>query len=330
MCSARLISKPRSPPARAFATSSTASILSAIRYKDPSRMPVTIHQIHPVFVGEVAGVDCRKPLSPENVAAIEAGMNEYAVLVFRDQNITDEEQIAFTRHFGELESYSTPGHIRRREEQRLGTGIADFSNLDKDGRIMSAEDRVWFFKLGDRLWHSDSSFRSVPAKYSLLSGRVIPSWGANTEFADMRAAYDALDERTQAEVEDLVCEHSLIYSRAAIGFTDMTQEEIAAFRPMHQPLVRTHPVTGRKSLFLAAHAGAILGWTIPEGCMFLRELTEHATQREFVYSHAWKVHDLVMWDNRCTMHRARRFDRNEVRDVRRTTLAGEAPLALSR
>ena len=289
-------------------------------------MPVSIRQIHPVFVGEVAGVDCRKPLSPENVGAIEAGMDEYAVLVFRDQNITDEEQIAFTRHFGELESYSTPGHIRRREEQRLGTGIADFSNLDKDGRIMSAEDRVWFFKLGDRLWHSDSSFRPAPAKYSLLSGRVIPSWGASTEFADMRAAYDALDERNKAEVEDLVCEHSLIYSREAIGFTDLTPEEIAAFRPVRQPLVRTHPVTGRKSLFLAAHAGAIVGWTIPEARMFLRDLTEHATRPEFVYSHEWRPYDLVMWDNRQTMHRARRFDRNEVRDVRRTTLGGDAPL----
>ena len=250
-------------------------------------------------------------------------MNQYAVLVFRDQNLTDEEQIAFTRHFGELENYNTPGHVRRREDQRLGPGIADFSNLDKHGNIMSDEDRVWFFKLGDRLWHSDSSFRPVPAKYSLLSARVLPSWGANTEFADMRGAYDALDRRTKAEIEDLVCEHSLIYSREAIGFTDLTAEEITAFRPVRQRLVRTHPATGRKSLFLSSHAGAIVGWTIPEGRMFLRDLTEHATAPAFVYSHAWRPHDLVMWDNRATMHRARRFDRNEVRDVRRTTLAGD-------
>ena len=288
-------------------------------------MSVTIRQIHPVFVGEVAGVVCRRPLSAEDVAAIEAGMDEYAVLVFRDQNITDEEQIAFTRHFGELESYRTAGHIRKREDQRLGPGIADFSNLDKHGNIMSDRDRVWFFKLGDRLWHSDSSFRPIPAKYSLLSGRVLPSWSANTEFADMRAAYDALDARTKAEIENLVCEHSLIYSREAIGFTHMTPEEIAAFRPVRQRLVRTHPVTGRKSLFLSSHAGAITGWTIPEARVFLRDLVEHATQREFVYSHAWRPYDLVMWDNRTTMHRARRFDRNEVRDVRRTTLAGDAP-----
>ena len=286
---------------------------------------VSIRPLTPVFAGEVAGVDCRRPLDPAAVAAIEAGMDRYAVLVFRDQKLSDEEQIAFTRHFGELENYATPGHIRRREEQRLGPGIADFSNLDKDGNIMSAEERVWFFKLGDRLWHSDSSFRPIPAKYSLLSGRVIPSWGADTEFADMRAAYDALDPRTKAEIEDLVCEHSLIYSREAIGFSDLSPEEIAAFKPVRQRLVRTHPVSGRKSLFLASHAGAILGWTIPEARMFLRDLVEHATQREFVYAHQWRVGDLVMWDNRQTMHRARRFDRNEVRDVRRTTLAGDAP-----
>jgi alpha-ketoglutarate-dependent 2,4-dichlorophenoxyacetate dioxygenase len=288
-------------------------------------MSVSIRRLHPVFVGEVAGIDCRKPLSPREVAAIEAGMDEYAVLIFRDQNITDEEQIAFTRHFGELENYNTPGHVLKRQDRRLGPGIADFSNLDRHGNIMSAEDRVWFFKLGDRLWHSDSSFRPVPAKYSVLSARVLPSWGSNTEFADMCAAYDALDDRTKAEIEDLICEHSLIYSREAIGFIELTAEEIAAFQPVRQRLVRAHPATGRKSLFLSSHAGAIVGWTIPEARMFLRDLTEHATQREFVYSHCWQPHDLVIWDNRSTMHRARRFDRNEVRDVRRTTLAGDLP-----
>jgi alpha-ketoglutarate-dependent 2,4-dichlorophenoxyacetate dioxygenase len=289
-------------------------------------MPLSIRPLHPMFAAEIEGVDCRRPLERAVVDAIERAMDEYAVLVFPGQDITDAEQIDFTRHFGELEGYNTAGHIRKREEQRLGSGIADFSNLDKSGALMSTEDRVWFFKLADRLWHSDSSFRPVPAKYSLLSGRVLPSWGANTEFADMRAAYDALDDRTKTEIEDLVCEHSLIYSRAAIGFTQLTAEELEAFRPVRQPLVRVHPVTGRKSLFLAAHAGAIVGWTVPEAQMFLRDLTEHATQREFVYSHVWRRYDLVMWDNRTTMHRARRFDHREVRDVRRTTLAGEARL----
>ena len=286
-------------------------------------MSVTIRGLHPVFAGEVSGIDCRAPLSPAEVAAVEAGMDQYAVLVFHDQNLTDQQQLAFTHHFGELEGYNTPGHIRKQADSRLAQGMADFSNLDKSGAIMSDQDRVWFFKLGDRLWHSDSSFRPVPAKYSLLSGRVLPSWGANTEFADMRAAYDALDDRTKAEVEDLVCEHSLAFSREAIGFTDLTDEERVAFRPIRQRLVRTHPVTGRKSLFLSAHAGTILGWTIPEARMFLRDLTEFATKDRFVYSHEWRVNDLVIWDNRTTMHRARRFDRNEVRDVRRTTLAGD-------
>ncbi len=289
-------------------------------------MPISIRPLTQVFAGEVAGVDCRRPLDPEEVAAIEAGMDRYAVLVFHDQPLDDAEQLAFTRHFGALENYATPGNIVGHQQKRLGPGMADFSNLDKDGNILSAEDRIWFFKLGDRLWHSDSSFRPIPAKYSLLSGRIIPSWGADTEFADMRAAYDALDPRTKAIVDDLVCEHSLMYSRGAIGFTELSPEEKAAFKPVRQPLVRAHPVTGRRSLFLASHAGAIVGWTIPEARMFLHELTEHATQKKFVYRHKWRVGDLVMWDNRQTMHRARRFDRNEVRDVRRTTLAGEAAI----
>jgi len=287
---------------------------------------LSIRPLRGAFAGEVSGVDITAPLDGADVAAIEAGMDAYAVLVFHDQRLTDEQQIAFTLNFGELESYKTPGHIRKGEDQRLGPGIADFSNLDRHGQIMSVEDRVWFFKLGDRLWHSDSSFRPAPAKYSLLSGRVIPSWGANTEFADMRAAYDALDARTRAEVASLICEHSLIYSRETIGFVDLTAEEIAAFAPVRHPLVRRHPVTGRPSLFLSAHAGAIVGWTVPEARIFLRDLTEHATQRELVYSHAWKPGDLVMWDNRATMHRARRFDYREVRDVRRTTLAGTPPI----
>ncbi|MCX7382969.1 MAG: TauD/TfdA family dioxygenase [Alphaproteobacteria bacterium] len=291
-------------------------------------MTVSIRQIHPSFAGEVTGVDCTQPLSAGDVAAIQAGMDHYGVLVFRDQPVNDDQQLAFTLHFGKLEAYNTAGHIKKKDDSRgLGAGIADFSNLDKSGNIISEQDRIWFFKLGDRLWHSDSSFRPVPAGYSLLSGRTIPTWGANTEFADMRGAYDALDDRTKAEIEDLICEHSLIFSREAIGFTDLTPEERAAFTPVRQRLVRIQERTGRRSLFLSSHAGTILGWTIPEARMFLRDLTEFATREQFVYSHPWHVGDLVIWDNRTTMHRARRFDRNEVRDVRRTTLAGHAATA---
>src|SRR3984957_8478443 len=291
--------------------------------KETTEMSESFRQLHPAFAGEVSGIDCSAPLSREETAAVDAAMDRYAVLVFRDQNITDEQQLAFTLHFGDLENYGSGGHIRKRTDSRLGAGMADFSNLDRNGRIMSAEDRVWFFKLGDRLWHSDSSFRPIPAKYSLLSGRIVPSWGANTEFADMRAAYDALDDRTKQEVEALICEPSLAFSREAIGFNDLTPEERAAFRPIRPRLVRTHPVTGRKSLFLSAHAGTIEGWTIPEARMFLRDLTEFATHDRFVYSHEWRVNDLVIWDNRTTMHRARRLHHREVRDLRRTTLAGD-------
>jgi alpha-ketoglutarate-dependent 2,4-dichlorophenoxyacetate dioxygenase len=174
------------------------------------------------------------------------------------------------------------------------------------------------------LWHSDSSYRPLPAKYSLLSGRIVVVRGGQTEFADMRAAYDTLDERTKAEIEDLVCEHSLMFSRGLLGFTEMSEAEREMFRPVRQRLVRTHPVTGRKSLFLSAHAGTIVGWPVPEARAFLRDLIEHATQPQLVYSHQWRQWDLVMWDNRQTMHRVRRFDENQVRDMRRTTVAGDA------
>ena len=199
------------------------------------------------------------------------------------------------------------------------------SNLDKNNKPFARDDRRRLFAIGNRLWHSDSSFKVVPAKYSLLHARSIPSKGGNTEFADMRAAYDALDEEMRAQVEDLVCEHSQLYSRAQLGFTDFTEEERIRFKPVLQRLVRVHPVTKRKSLYLSSHAGGIIGWPGPEAKAFLRDLNEAATQREFVYSHKWRVGDLVMWDNRQTMHRARPFPAEEPRDVRRTTLMGDAP-----
>jgi alpha-ketoglutarate-dependent 2,4-dichlorophenoxyacetate dioxygenase len=286
-------------------------------------MAVSIRQIHPVFVGEVSGVDLRQPLSRDEVAAIEAGMDRYAVLVFHDQNITDEQQIAFTRNFGEIEN-SAGGNVTKPEEHRLNPLMNDVSNLGRDHKPLTRDDRRRLFNLGNQLWHSDSSFRAIPAKYSLLSGRIIAKKGGNTEFADMRAAYDALDGETKALIEDLVCEHSLLYSRGLLGF-EVTPEEQAMFRPVRQRLVRTHPVTGRKSLYLASHAGTIVGWPMPEARALLRDLTEHATQPQFVYVHQWRQYDLVMWDNRQMMHRVRRFDESEIRDMRRTTVAGDAP-----
>ena len=285
-------------------------------------MSLSIRQIHPVFVGEVSGVTLTKPLTKPEVAAIEAGMDRYAVLVFRNQVITDDQQLAFTLNFGDIEN-AEGGNITKRSEYRLKDGMVDVSNLDKDGKPLARSDRRRMFNLGNRLWHSDSSFRATPAKYSILSGRVIANDGGNTEFADMRAAYDMLDDATRAQIEDLICEHSLIYSRGSMGFADLTDEEKAMFKPVRQRLVRTHPVTGRKSLYLSSHIGTIIGWEMPEARDFIRDLAETATQRELVYVHRWRPNDLVMWDNRQTMHRVRRFDETKPRDVRRTTVAGD-------
>jgi len=226
-------------------------------------MPVVTRQIGPCFAAEVEGVDLTKPLSPGDVKAIHAGMDEYAVLVFHNQRIDDEQQLAFSRSLGELE-HAIGTSLRAPDEYRLPTTFADVSNLDQDHKVFARDDRRRLFALGNRLWHSDSSFKVIPAKYSLLHARSIPSKGGNTEFADMRAAYDALDDETKAEIDDLICEHSQIFSRQQLGFTDFTDDERARFKPVRQRLVRTHPSTGRKSLFLASHAGGIHGWPVPE------------------------------------------------------------------
>ncbi|MGH7311487.1 MAG: TauD/TfdA dioxygenase family protein, partial [Candidatus Rokuibacteriota bacterium] len=219
------------------------------------------------------------------------------------------------------------GNITRPEDRRLAVGMNDVSNLGRDGQPLERDSRQHLFNLGNLLWHSDSSFRAIPAKYSLLSARVVHPTGGNTEFADMRAAYDALDAQTQAQIEDLLCEHSLMYSRGLLGMLDFSEDERAMFRPVRQRLVRRHPVTGRKSLYLASHAGAIVGMPMPEARILLRDLTEHATQPRFVYVHRWRPWDLVMWDNRQVMHRGRRYDQSQARDMRRTTVAGDAPTA---
>ena len=287
-------------------------------------MAITIRQVGPCFAGEVDGIDLAQPLSPEDAAAIHAGMDRYAVLVFHGRPVTLEQQMAFTLALGPIEQAIDTG-LREANGYRIPTTFADVSNLDKDQRVFERDNRTRLFALGNRLWHSDSSFKPTPAKYSLLHAHSIPSAGGNTEFADMRAGWDTLDPQTQAACEGLVCEHSQIYSRQILGFTDFTDAERARFAPVRQVLVRTHPVTGRKSLYLSSHAGGIIGRPVPEARAFLRDLIEHATQRQFVYSHQWRVGDLVMWDNRQTMHRARPFPENEPRDVRRTTLAGDRP-----
>jgi alpha-ketoglutarate-dependent 2,4-dichlorophenoxyacetate dioxygenase len=287
-------------------------------------MSVAIRQLHPHFVGEVSGVGLTKPLTADEARAIEDGMDRCAVLVFHNQDITDEQQQAFARNFGEREN-PRGGTVTKVEDARLASGLNDVSNLGKDGKPLPRDNRTHLFNLGNCLWHSDSSFRPIPAKFSLLSARVVNPNGGNTEFADMRAAYDALDDDTKAEIEDMVCEHSLMVSRGSLGFVDYTDEEKEMFKPVRQRLVRTHPAHGRKSLYLSSHAGSILGMSVPEARVLLRDLNEHATRPEFVYVHKWALHDLVMWDNRQTMHRVRRYDQSQPRDMRRATVAGTAP-----
>ncbi len=279
--------------------------------------------VNPEFVSEVEDIDLAAPLDKAGAAAIHAGMDRYAVLVFRNQPLTDAQQIAFTASLGKIE-LNTANNVTRPDQRRLGYEMSDISNLDKDGNLLARDDRRRGFNIGNRLWHSDSSFKAAGSKYSLLSGRVVPSAGGNTEFADMRAAYDALDPETKAEVEDLVTEHSLLFSRGQLGFTEFTAEERVKFAPVRHRLVRTNSATGRRSLYLSSHIGGIVGWPVPEALAFVRDLVEHATQRQFVHAHVWRQHDLVMWDNRQTMHRARRYkETSEVRDMRRTTLEGE-------
>ncbi|NOJ46836.1 TauD/TfdA dioxygenase family protein [Bradyrhizobium archetypum] len=287
-------------------------------------MTIAIRQLHRHFVGEVSGLDLRKSLTKQEAIEVEAAMDKYAVLIFHDQDITDEQQLAFALNFGKRED-ARGGNIVKPQDSRLSTGLNDVSNLGKDGKPLPRDSRAHLFNLGNCLWHSDSSFRPIPAKFSLLSARVVNPKGGNTEFADMRAAYDALDDETKAEIEDLICEHSLMYSRGSLGFLDYTDEEKEMFKPVLQRLVRTHPVHGRKSLYLSSHAGAIKGMSMPEARLLLRDLTEHATKPEFVYIHKWAVHDLVMWDNRQTMHRVRRYDQSQPRDMRRATIAGTEP-----
>jgi alpha-ketoglutarate-dependent 2,4-dichlorophenoxyacetate dioxygenase len=282
------------------------------------------------FVAEVIGIDLRTPLDADAAAAIHAAMDRYAVLVFHDQPLNDAQQTAFTKSLGNIE-LNTANNVTRLDQRRLGIEMSDISNLDQHGNILARNDRRRAFNLGNRLWHSDSSFRAVPAKYSLLSARIVPSAGGNSEFADMRAAYDALDPHTKAEIEGLVAEHSLLFSRGQLGFTEFSAEERLKFAPVRQRLVRANPATGRRSLFLSSHIGGIVGWPVPEALALVRDLVKHATEQQFVYAHTWRQYDLVMWDNRQTMHRARRYrDTGEVRDMRRTTIEGDGPTTAQR
>ena len=284
---------------------------------------IQVKQLHPLFVGEVSGVDLRKPVDAETVGQIVSAADKFGILVFHDQDIDDDQQMAFSGMLGSLGKTSLL--LRPDYKPRLDPRMTDISNLDEENHVVGATDRRRLYALANRFWHTDNAFRRIPAKYSLLSARAIPPEGGETEFADMRAAYDALPEKTKASLEGKIAMHSIIYSREMIGFTDYSKEERDGLPAVPHVMVRTHPGSGRKSLYLASYAHEIQGMPTPEARMLLHDLMEHATQRQFVYTHRWRVGDIVMWDNRCTMHRARDYDMSYRRDLHRTTVMDDAP-----
>lgn len=286
-------------------------------------MGITISPITPDFAAEIGDVDLAQPLDPATLEEIRQAFWKYGVLVFGGQKLTQAQHLAFSAHFGPHET--SIGSYRTDEKQRVRPELADVSNLNGNDQVWGADSRLRMFQLGNRLWHTDSSFKRVPGLASLLYARSIAPIGGHTEFADTRAAYDALPEATKARLEGLVAEHSIFTSRAKLGFTNFSEVERAAMPPVPQMLVRTIPESGRKALYLASHAGRILGLPDDEGRALLDELVEHATQRRFVYTHRWRVDDLVMWDNRCTMHRGTEFDDLRWRrDVQRSTVSDVA------
>lgn len=292
-------------------------------------MTLTFRKLHPCFVAEVSPVELKVVRDEATLAQIRGGMDEFAVLVFRDQIWTDAEHLDFAQRLdGRLH---TKLGISALQKNRFGNeALGDISNLDESGEIMKSDNRRRMYGLGNRLWHTDASFQDPPGRYSMLSAKVVPPVDADTEFADMRAAYDALPDAEKARLEGLRVHHSIAYSRQTLGF-EFSENEQEALKGAVHPLVRTIPRSGRRSLYLASHASRVIDWPVPEGRLLLRELIEHATQPRFVYRHQWRVGDLVIWDNRATMHRARPFDdaryRRELRRV--TTLDVEQPAAVT-
>ena len=280
-------------------------------------MTISFKKLHPTFVAEAVGVDLRNVHDSATLERIRAGMDEHAILVFRGQPFTDAEQLAFAQRMdGELHSKTGISTVQK---NRFGNeALTDISNVTEEGGIMERGDRRRAYGLGNRLWHTDASFQDPPGRYSMLYSVVVPPVPADTEFADMRSAYDALSEEMKAQLEGLRVQHSIAYSRAMLGF-EFSAKESEMLKGAVHPLVRTLP-NDRKSLYLASHAASIIGWPVPEARLLLRDLTEHATQSQFVYRHAWRVGDLVIWDNRATMHRGMPFDDTKYRrELRRVT-----------
>jgi alpha-ketoglutarate-dependent 2,4-dichlorophenoxyacetate dioxygenase len=284
-------------------------------------MAIELTPLHPALGAELRGVDLTRPVEPQVFAEINAAFNRHGILVFPEQPVTDEQQLEFSRLFGPLEV--NPNYAGAK--MRLRPDLADISNLDAEGRVLARDDRRNLFNIGNQLWHTDSSFKRIPAKCSLLSARELPSpspmGGGETEFADLRAAWDALPEMRQRELEALVVEHSIFRSRSQIGFADFNDGIFKELPPVPQALVRHHRYSGRTSLYLASHASHIIGWPVEQGRALIEELIAFSTQPQFVYRHCWTVGDLVIWDNRCTMHRGRPYDDTQRRVLHRTTVS---------
>ena len=280
---------------------------------------IELKPLHPVFAAEVFGVDVSKPLAEDEISVLKQASARYGVLVFPGQTITNEQQMAFAGQFGPLERYSL-SHRRGQQLRLKHPEMVDVSNLDPEsGKVQDRAHRLRMINIGNRLWHCDSSFYHPCGALSMLYAHTIPPEDGETEFCDTRAAYDALPEKMKRTIEGLEAEHSLIYSRAMMGFTDFSQEERDALGGVRHPVVRVHPVSGRKAIYLGTHASHIVGMPVPEGRVLILNLNEHASQRAFVYRHTWRRGDLVVWDNRCTMHRALPYDESYERDMRRVT-----------
>jgi alpha-ketoglutarate-dependent 2,4-dichlorophenoxyacetate dioxygenase len=281
-------------------------------------MPISIFPVTPGFAAEVGDIDLARPLDALALQAVHDAFARFAVLVFPAQELSIDQHLAFASHFGPLER--TVQTAMRDEKLRVREEIADIANLDADGNIWREDARIRLFQMGNRLWHTDSSFKEPSGYASLLYARSVAPIGGHTEFADLRAAHDALPAAERSRLAGLVAEHSLIHSRRRLGFTSFTPEERAAFAPVRRPLVRRIRESGRESLYVASHAGRIEGMPDDEAQALIARLIAHATQRQFVYTHRWRVGDLVMWDNRCTMHRGTEYeDTRWRRDLQRVT-----------
>ncbi|MFT5507581.1 MAG: alpha-ketoglutarate-dependent 2,4-dichlorophenoxyacetate dioxygenase [Hyphomicrobiaceae bacterium] len=279
-------------------------------------MSLSIKQLHPLFAAEVSGIKLSPSLSDAQAAELHDAINQYAILIFHDQHFDDDELLDTGKRFGSI----APPRNHRSGDRLKHAVLADISNLDQNGELRKRDDTRRLDGLANQLWHSDASFRPISGELSMLYAHVVPPEGGDTQFADLRAAYDALDDDLRTIIADHWAEHSILHSRGLLGYSDYNEAERSLVPEVRHPVVRTHPGSKRQSLYLGSHASHIIDLPIPDGRLLLRELMEHATQQQFVHTHSWRKGDLVIWDNRCTLHRGKRYDDIKYkRDLRRVT-----------